>query len=129
MGDILNKSGTLSVTDLKDSWDLTLDAGKQYHYEIRNTGNSGQLNLKIKAETLDYGQVPLYDDWSKIENKVNVEPGTTVTGSFTAPRSVYGLSSNDPSGQTAIDSVSYIRVSVHWVLTIYNVSYAVRIYT
>ena len=38
MADIVNKSGTVSITDLKDSWDITLEAGILYHYEAYRWG-------------------------------------------------------------------------------------------
>jgi len=129
MSDILNKSGTVTAIDLKDSWDLKLTANKVYHFEAQNTGNHGKLNFKLKAETLNYSEVPIGDDWNTIHDTVSLDPGESEKGSFTAPRSVFGLSSTDPQTQADIESISYIQVSVHWVFTIHTTTnYTIRIY-
>jgi hypothetical protein len=128
VSDILNKSGSLTITDPMNHWDLKLIAGKVYHFEAQNTGNHGKLNFKLKAETLDYGQVPIQDDWTKIHDTVNLDPGESEKGSFTAPRSIFGLSSTDPQTEADIESTSYVTPSVHWVVTTHTTDYTIRIY-
>jgi hypothetical protein len=128
MSDILNKSGALTLTHPKDSWDLNLTANKVYHFEAENTGNHGKLNFKLKGETLNYSEVPIGDDWNKIHDTVNLDPGESEKGSFTAPRSVFGLSSTDPQKEADIESISYVQVSVHWVVTTHTTDYTIRIY-
>jgi hypothetical protein len=128
VSDILNKSGTVTITDPKNSWDLKLTANKVYHFEAQNTGNHGELNFKLKAETLNYSEVPIGDDWNKIHDTVNLDPGESEKGSFTAPRSIFGLSSTDPQTQADIESISYVQASVHWVVTTHTTNYTIRIY-
>lgn len=127
MADILNKSGTIKLSNIKDSWELSLEAGKQYKYEVKNTDNHGRFNLLIEGEFLNYGEVPISEKWGKMV-KENVEPEDTDKGSFTAPRSVSGLNTNDPADQAALDKISYVRVSVKWITTVYEACYSVRIY-
>lgn len=127
MADILNKVGSVKLSDLKDSWELRLEAGKQYRFEAKNTEEHGRFNLLIEGEQLDYGEIPISEKWFKIV-KQNLEPEDTDTGSFTAPRSVYGLNTNDPADQAALDKLSYVRVSVKWITTVHEACYSVRIY-
>ena len=127
MADILNTSGTIKLTDLKDSWERNLEAGKTYHYKVENTDNHGRFNLLIESEYLNYGEIPIADNWNTLVKR-NVEPDDTDTGSFIAPRSVYGLNTNDPEDQEAIDKNSFIRVSVKWITTIYDANYRIRIF-
>lgn len=61
MATYLNQCGTVSGTDLKDSWDLRLVAGKTYHFEAKNTDDHGRFNLVIEYNELDYGEVPIGD--------------------------------------------------------------------
>jgi hypothetical protein len=127
MADILNKTGSVALTDLKDSWELTLEAGKTYHFEAKNTDNHGRYNFVIESEELNYGEVPITDRWVNIK-KTNVEPNDTDSGSFVAPKSVSGLHTTDPADQGALDKIAYIRVKVKWVTTIYDANYHVRIF-
>jgi len=128
VSDILNKSGTVTATDLKDSWELQLTANTVYNFEAQNTGGHGKLNFKVKAETLNYGEVPIGDDWNKVHDTVNLDPGESENGSFTAPRSIYGLNYTDPEDQAVSDSISYVKVSAHWVFTTHTTDYTIRIY-
>ncbi|MBI3579707.1 MAG: hypothetical protein HY276_05030 [Ignavibacteriales bacterium] len=127
MADLLKKSGTVNITDLKDSWELVLEAGKKYKYEAENTGDHGKFRFVIKNEVLNYGEVPDSEDWTNLA-KVTVDPGKTKTGTFTAGRSVYGLNAKDPDQQERMEKLSYIRVVVKWILTVYKTSYKIRIY-
>jgi hypothetical protein len=127
MADILNKIGAVDAGDVKDSWEMTLEAGKTYHFKAENLDDHGRYNLVIESEYLNYGEIPIADDWNRLV-KSTVEPTITNSGTFDAPRSVYGLNVADPAEQEEINSRSYIRVKVKWIFTIYNANYHVRIY-
>ena len=122
----LSKTGTVTITDLKDSWELVLEAGRTYNYEAKNTGSNGKFSFVIQNESLNYGDVPISEDWNKVV-KVTVDPGKTKNGTFKATQSIHGLNSNDPATQARIESISYIRVSVKWVVTAYKAKYSVKI--
>lgn len=127
MANILKKSGTVTITDLKDSWERVLEAGKRYKYEAKNTGENGRFRFVIKYETLNYGEVPDSEDWGRLI-KVTVKPGETKRGSFKAPRSVYGLNAEDPEQQERLEKLSYVRVIVKWIVTVYTAHYKIRVY-
>lgn len=123
MGDILDKSDTVSLTNLTDPWGLNLEAGKRYKYKVENIGNHGKFNFVIKAEELNYGEVPIKDKWRNIK-KISVNPGETKNGSFIAPQSIYGLNSYDSNAEKR----SFISVNIHWIPTVHKANYRIRIY-
>jgi hypothetical protein len=122
----LSKTGTVTITDLKDSWELVLEAGRTYSYEAKNTGSNGKFSFVVQNESLNYGDVPITEQWFNVV-KVTVNPGKTKTGTFKAAQSIHGLNSSDADTQARIASISYIRVSVNWVVTVYKSKYSVKV--
>lgn len=107
----LSASGTVSATDLKDSWDY-FDSGS---YVTRNTESHGRYRFVIENEVWYHDSRGTYTSrWDTVVKRT-VEPDDTDSGSFDA---VIG---EDILGRPFRNHV--FKIHVKWITTIYVAHY------
>lgn len=118
MATIMEHTGSVSKTDLKDDWIKYLTVGRKYHYSVKNTEDHGKFNFVVRQEIWDYREEE-EDSYTEKLVKITVKPSKTKTGTFTVKDSVLGI----PGTKEA-----RVEIIIKYVLTIYNANYTFKIW-
>lgn len=120
--------GTVSAINLKDTWKRDYGTN-ECAFEVENTGEHGIFEFVVKYKKWYYGRRGATDrwwwDWEVLE-KINMEPGEKRSGTFT------GVPDHIPSPLDwprfdPKESLTEFKISVKWILTIYESKYDVKI--